>query len=440
MLQWIRAGGRLGPELCLTTANRGYTMIDKGFTFILERNGRVMQMSNQTTENRTAALLIRRIIAILLTAAALFGMFLPMLTIGSDAQSAFRRVKTEESRSCKAFIEDLPSTVARLMKEEEAEKKNIRTMEDLVADLVNGVALPLYETGEDHQFTFLEVCDIAGRPARAVDILSAYEDDLDVALKDFGNSDPEYQKQEQELRDALADVKPVGSLSKIGSLALYALFGLTLMLGVLSIFMALFNRSKVFHVLFCIFALLIAALFVTAVVGPRLVAEDIPTFTFELGSESVGTALSKLANASVLAATTLLPGIGLCLLSLGALIACILYKRDRSYAGILPKRAKKEAAPAAPRRAKQPAVPQKRRPAYVPPVQAENWTCDSCGQPNDMDAKFCCYCGAKKPQPQTPAPASAARRCPACGQALTSNHQFCPRCGTRIQPEEEPIE
>ena len=401
------------------------------------------------TGNRTKSLLIRRIIAIVLSAAAILGLFLPMLSLSREAKSALRRVKTEDSGSCRAFIEDLPAAVTRILKEGEADRKIINNVEDALSDLVNRVALPLYDVGADYSVTYLEVCRMAGLPAEAIAVLNAHEEELDDALREFGASDPVYEEQEQEIRDAVDALDPLRDLSKIASYVLYGLLGLTLLFGALSIVMALLNRTKTFHVLFCVFAFLLALLFVLAIVGPRLIVQEIEPLSFELEAEEFGEGLNKLAKAAFLSFTTLMPGIGLILLPLCALAACILYKRDRSYAGVLPKREKKAApvqqpprkrvaapAPSAPVRK---AVPVKEtKAAYMPPVPAEEsyWTCPACGQQNDAEANFCCNCGAKKPQP-APTPQPAARFCPVCGRELTSAHKFCPGCGTPVSQEEQ---
>ena len=390
-------------------------------------------------ESKTKSLLIRRFIAVFISIAAVLCLFLPMLSISEDAQAAFRRAKTENSESNEAFIADLPGTVARLLKDEDVKKQHIRTVEDIASDLVYNVAMPLYRLGEDHRITLLEACQIVGLPAKAVDILDAHEDELDDCLKDFGESDPEYKEQEAEIRHALSNLGPVASFSRIGSYVLYGLAGATLLLGILSIITELLNRSKSTSVLFCVFAILLAALFILTIVGPRLMDAEIKPFRFDLEAEDVGEALTKLANAAVKAVTTLLPGIGLILLPLCAFVPCVLYKRDKSYDGVFPKRSRKAAASKKTERLKQKAMPPKKMPVAVPPAPGKFWTCSACGQQNGVDSRFCCACGAQKPQ-RKPAPADSlpvARYCPVCGRELSAHHLFCPGCGAKVQPKQE---
>ena len=420
----------------------------------------------------TSSLLIRRLIAVLLSALAVFGLFLPMVSISLRARAAFRRVKTDTSDSCKAFIEDLPGYVTEILKEGEAERKYINATEDLLSDLIRSVALPLYNLGADRQITMLELCQAAGLPAKAVDVLTAHDDDLNAILTEFGNSDPDYKAQEGDIREVLTAVAPLGTASRIASVTLYGLFGLTVLFGVLSVFMELLNRGKTFPVLFCILALLLAALFAAAVIAPRSVAGEIEPILFDMEAEELGENLSQLANAFVLAVTTLGPGVGLFLLPIGALAGCIVYKRDRSYAGVLPPRVEKPAqpprskarrsapqapaqpyrpAPQAPAQPYRPApqapvqpprqpAPQPAAPVYAPaaPVQDGSWTCPSCGQKNDPESNFCCQCGSRKPQPAAPAPESqpSFSFCPVCGRELSGDPKFCPGCGTRINMDE----
>ena len=442
----------------------------------------------------TSSLLIRRLIALLLSALAVLGLFLPMVSISLKARSAFRRVKTDTSDSCKAFIEDLPSYVVQILKEGEAERKYIDITEDLVSDLVRGVALPLYNLGADRRITLLELCEAVGLPAKAVDVLSAHQDEIDALLAEFGGSNPAYKDQEEDIREALIAVASIGTGFRIASIVLYVLFGITVLLGVLSFVMELLNRGKTFPVLFCVVALLTAALFAAAVIAPRFITGDIEPILFDLEAEELGANLSQLANAIVLAVTTLAPGAGLFLLPIGALAGCILYKRDTSYAGVLPQRPKKAVpaadvkpfrneavrpapqpaspanAPATPvhpyrnqvaRPAPQPAqpvyapaapapaqpsrnqvarpAPQSAQPVFAPaaPVQGGSWTCVICGQKNEPTANFCCRCGSCKPQPPAPAtePKPAIRFCPVCGHELASGHLFCPGCGTRLSQD-----
>ena len=152
------------------------------------RGEMLVHMSAAKSKNRS--LLVRRIIAIVLSIGAVVGLFLPMLSIGEDAQDAFRRIKTEDGDSYIAFLSDLPRTLTRILKEGEAEKKHIRALSDIVSELVEDVALPLYGTGEDHQITFLETCQIAGIPSDAVDVLKAHEDELDDHVEEYNDSEP----------------------------------------------------------------------------------------------------------------------------------------------------------------------------------------------------------------------------------------------------------
>lgn len=87
----------------------------------------------------------------------------------------------------------------------------------------------------------------------------------------------------------------------------------------------------------------------------------------------------------------------------------------------------KAAPPAAPARS------QASRPSADPiregraPLPGEtSWTCGYCGRRMEAGRSFCDLCGSPRPRPR------AALYCPACGSRLTPEARFCSSCGSRV--------
>ena len=55
--------------------------------------------------------------------------------------------------------------------------------------------------------------------------------------------------------------------------------------------------------------------------------------------------------------------------------------------------------------------------------------CPNCGAELPQSALFCSACGARQPQPESPAPADA---CPNCGAPNEPGHRFCAACGAAL--------
>ena len=301
-------------------------------------------MKKQPDAAKRKPLLIRRAIAIVLTVAAVVGLFLPMISLGEDAKYAFARVKTEDGESCRVFLDELPRALKQALKDEQVKPEYQRIVANAAEDLNSDVVLPLYGFIEDGRISFLEFCKITALPSKALNVLNDNYDDLEEALEEFGKLDEESAEAEEQILSALSAVRQLGAGLKALPIVFYTLFFLTLALGVAAIVMCVLNRSKLFGILFVCFALICALFFAAVIVLPRVLIGDVTSFSFTLGE--IGTGLSRLANAGQVMLIDFLPGIGLILLSVLSLAGCIVYKRDRSYAGILPKRGTAAAAPA----------------------------------------------------------------------------------------------
>jgi hypothetical protein len=192
-----------------------------------------------------------------------------------------------------------------------------------------------------------------------------------------------------------------------------AFFGLIAFAGMAIILMT-FNRSKAATVLHTILAFFTVLVFVAYFVYYLI------TYAEEMKDYGVK--------------EIVYPGAGAILLLLCSLAASILYKRDKSYAGALPKRTAQQPvfAPAG--------VPQQPVNAYVPQQQPirtapvatapAEWICASCTAKNDPSEPFCPYCGAPNPAPVVKQP--VARFCTNCGAKQEPDASFCTSCGAKL--------
>ena len=241
---------------------------------------------------------------------------------------------------------------------------------------------------------------------------------------------------------------------KYGNIGYNVLFFLVIALAIAAIVLMFMNRSKFWVILFTIFAVLFAGIFIALWIF--MLVKDFHMF---------------------------IPGVSMFALPILAIAACIVYKRDKSYKGIFPKREKKErpvarveapiqpayepyVAPVAapvftpapepepvftpepepvftPEPVKEAIEAQPEEPVFVPaeepapaeePTPAEEpaaeepavegWPCPNCGLINEADSKFCTGCGTRKPD--------AAPVCPNCGAPVREGVRFCTKCGTKL--------
>ena len=196
-----------------------------------------------------------------------------------------------------------------------------------------------------------------------------------------------------------------------------AFFGMIALAG-MSIILMLFNRSKAATVLHTILAILTVLVFVAYFAYYLITyAEEMKEYGFK---------------------EIVYPGVAGVLLPLFSLAASILYKRDKSYKGILPPRA---AQPAYAAPAGQPPVT-RFAPASAPvvppaaPKAPAEWICPSCTAKNDPTETECPYCGTKNPAPvPVPAPEPAFEApsfCTNCGAKQRPGASFCPQCGSKL--------
>lgn len=221
---------------------------------------------------------------------------------------------------------------------------------------------------------------------------------------------------------------------KYGNIGYNALFFLVIALAAVAVVLMFLNKSKFWVVLFTIFAVLFAGVFIALWIF--LLTKGVKLF---------------------------IPGVSMFALPILAIAACIVYKRDKSYKGVFPKHEKKERPVA---RVEAPAVPAYEayapvaapvftpapEPTFVPeePVKeaeeivektveeaeeteeavaeavneaVENWICPGCGAANDTDSKFCTECGTKKVE---------APVCPNCGAPVREGVKFCTKCGAKL--------
>lgn len=88
-------------------------------------------------------------------------------------------------------------------------------------------------------------------------------------------------------------------------------------------------------------------------------------------------------------------------------------------------------------------IPQQTSARPAPEDENTDWKCSSCGNTNTSDAKFCCSCGAKKPEAQATVPQTAVQTitavpqaqgewvCKSCGNENTPDAKFCRKCGEK---------
>jgi ribosomal protein L40E len=241
-----------------------------------------------------------------------------------------------------------------------------------------------------------------------------------------------------------SDAEPYVTAIKYGNVGYNVLFFLVIALAAAAIVLMFMNRSKFWVILFTIFAVIFAGIFIALWI--LMLTNGVRLF---------------------------IPGVSMFALPVLAIAACIVYKRDKRYKGIFPKREKKEIetarvetpvqpafeayapvaapvftpvkeaepvfAPAEPVKEEPvfaPEEPAAEEPVFVPvapeaeePVREaveadeEGWICRECGERNDADAKFCTYCGTKKAE---------APVCPNCGAPVREGVKFCTLCGTKL--------
>ena len=200
------------------------------------------------------------------------------------------------------------------------------------------------------------------------------------------------------------------------------LFFLVIALAAAAVIMMALNRIKVFSILYAIFAVLFGGAFIALWVFALLKGNHM-----------------------------LLPGVGAFALPILAIAACIVYKRDKSYKGVFPKRERKVRVEPAPAFEPEPFDPRgnqyvKKAPAPfdIPAPVAEGWQCPVCQGINELSAKYCTFCGTVRPEPEPepepepmyeiPAePEQKMLRCPNCGEEMELGMRFCTKCGTKIQ-------
>ena len=208
-------------------------------------------------------------------------------------------------------------------------------------------------------------------------------------------------------------IKPVATAIKYGNICYNVLFFLVIALAAAAIVLMFMNRSKFWVVLFTIFAVLFAGIFLALWIF--LLVKDFHLF---------------------------IPGVSMFALPILAIAACIVYQRDKRYSGIFPKRERKEHPVARIETPSEPMPQSYAAPVFTPvepvkeapaeePAPENGWTCPSCHAANDADSNFCTYCGTQKPA----APAFEETKepvCPNCGAPLNEGAKFCTKCGTRV--------
>lgn len=226
----------------------------------------------------------------------------------------------------------------------------------------------------------------------------------------------------KEEREGFESLIPLAHLAVI---VYNVLFFLMIVLGAAAVVLMLLNRSKVMTVLYTIFTVLFGGCFIAA--GVFLFINN-----FRM----------------------LIPGLAAFMMPILAIAACIVYKRDKTYNGVFPKRQKpvKAAQPApaytpAPKFVPEPTpkyVPEP-APKYVPepveePMTAPLSTPDD-EEPEgsalyvpdydeDPDEKTVDVPRYSEPMPEAK-PVQKPKYCTNCGAPLEGGAHFCTRCGTK---------
>ena len=366
------------------------------------------------------ALLIRRFAAILLTALAVLSMFLPMLGLNGEVRDMFRQIKKDSGKSVKRVItEDLPGEYMNDLipaDDRYLYRDYYEFMNERVQSIAKKVVVPAYEKIEDNSLTLMEMCSASGLPSKAVSILTKKINDLEEIMDGYVEDGSVSRVKADAFIDDFYKIKSFKTLADIAGVVPYVLFFIMLVCGVAAAVMYFLNRGKLFGVLFAVFAVLCALMLIGAIVVPKILLEDTSSVT-ESMSGSIKDIISKVLEV----AKGFVPGAGLIMMPVFALAAVIVYKRDKSYTGIFPKREK----------TRKPIVED--GPGSGPIADAYGWVCPRCGFKNDNDSNFCCGCGASKAAHVQPETAEPVKYCSSCGAKQDPDAKFCLNCGTKIE-------
>ena len=348
-------------------------------------------MGTKTAGSRPAALLIRRFVAVVLTLLSVGALFWP----SAIALGGTLRVETkEEIRNIEKELDDY--------RDDSDEGKYARAAYYLVLDTIRGYQKTTdkdaKKAAKEAENIFRSITDINYMSEGVVySMLST----VYGAIKDLGLS-------YEEIREVISklpyfaskaqevwpqDAEPYKGLIdgvRYGAIGWNALFFLMLALAAAAVVMMILNRSKVFSILYAIFAVLLGGAFIAL-------------WIFLL----------------VKGVHVMMPGVAAFLLPILAIAACIVYKRDKSYRGVFPKRQKKPAPVPAP------------APEVVNPGREERAF-------EDEQAFVHSYRPAAEPAAAY-APVEAGWLCPVCGERVNETARFCTKCGTpKAAPAPEP--
>ena len=431
-------------------------------------------MENQKAGNPAATLILRRFIAIVLTLLAVGALFWPSAialggTFRTDLKEAIEPIEEEwENKSFKSEAKENEFLAPRmnelvlgtLKSVADSDDEDTRLWAEYIADVYGSFG---YEEG-----AFVKVSEKTS---------NAFLATLFKSIRNLGFSFNEFRTvasgttyfldkmNESGMVEEEAD-KAMITYTKIGIICYTVLFFLLIALAAAAVVMMFLNRSKGFSVLFAVLASLLGCAFIAVWV-----------FALVIGNHM------------------LLPGIAAFLLPILSIAACIVYKLDKSYKGIFPKREKRQKREKREKPTREPQPAQQRGAQYArredrvrrpqesafaptaplfPDTGAEGgWMCPLCGAKNLDAAKFCTKCGSSKPvaapepepvfdpEPEPvfepePAPVfdpesapepepvfapepepvqetpQIPRFCPQCGTETTPGMKFCTACGRKL--------
>ena len=395
----------------------------------------------------SGTLLVRRFIAIILTVLSVLTLFWPSMI------ALFGTLRTEERLGIAEFEDELERRKISSGSKKEREAISVQVYSDLLIRLDTFRQEALLDGDKDAADTLEGISDAITEYVKNGN--SSVNETLFLTLyrsvKNLGFSAAElrsilsimpyyadtahtlWTKEEREEFDSLIP------LTHLAVIVYNVLFFLMIALGAAAVVLMLLNRSKVMTVLYTIFAVLFSGCFIAA--GVFLFINN-----FHM----------------------LIPGLAAFMMPILAIAACIVYKRDKTYNGVFPKRQKpvKAAQPApaytpapkyvpepapkfdpepAPKFVPEPAPVFEPAPKYVPEPVEEPMTAPLIAPDDEEPEGSALYVpdydedpGEKtvvvprysEPMPEAK-PVQKPKYCTNCGAPLAGGAHFCTRCGTK---------